>query len=129
MTRRKVDPLADRAAFYLRLLRGMPRFADTSEDELRAMARRQAEEELAAAQAKTERVAERARRDGLPRRKGRHPWPKGLVARRYREAVHATPDPKTPGRIAEHFVRLDGSRGIDRDSLSRLLRQNGIRAG
>jgi len=58
-------------------------------------------------------------------RAGRPAWSKELFHRRYDEAVDATEAPRTPARVADHLRRLDGSRGIEPESLARLLRRFG----
>ncbi len=55
---------------------------------------------------------------------GRPIWDPELFHRRYREAVDATEEPQTTARIADNFRALDGHRGIEPNSLSRLLRQH-----
>jgi hypothetical protein len=42
------------------------------------------------------------------------------------EAVRATIPPITMGRVAANFVTLDGNKGIEPDSLSRLCREQGV---
>lgn len=56
---------------------------------------------------------------------GRPPWDPKVFRRRLVEAEEATPEPRTLERIAERFVRLDGSPGIDPSQLRRLLRDHG----
>jgi hypothetical protein len=124
------DRIAARTAQILAQAGGLPRVKALSKAERETWARSQAENELSAETRAADLRAEAAARRAQSRRRGRPSWPQGLVARRYREAVKATPEPRTPSRIAEHFVRLDGSRGIEPDSLGRLLRQHGVlRAG
>lgn len=81
-------------------------------------------------------ILERIERGDLPpgsevqrRGPGRPRWDKALLRSRYDEARRATEPPVTPGSIAANFRRLDGTRGIEPDSLARLLRQHGIRVG
>ena len=58
------------------------------------------------------------------RRAGRPPWTRSLFRARLAEATEATPEPRTDGRIAEHFrgLRQDGAIGIEPESLARLRR-------
>ncbi len=58
-----------------------------------------------------------------PGRRGRPAWSSELFRQHYREAVDATKPPRTPGRIAANFRRLDGLLGIEPDSLARLRRR------
>lgn len=60
-----------------------------------------------------------------PRRRarGRPPWDSELFRQRLAEAETAAKAAGTPNRVAENFVRLDGTTGIDPDSLARLRRR------
>jgi hypothetical protein len=60
------------------------------------------------------------------RRVGRPSWPPELFRSRLDEAVRATIPPITMGRVAANFVTLDGNKGIEPDSLSRLCREQGV---
>jgi hypothetical protein len=62
--------------------------------------------------------------DFIPKHPGRPGWPRDLFHQRYREAVEATEPPHTIERLAANFHRLDGSLGIEPDSLRRLKRQH-----
>lgn len=57
-----------------------------------------------------------------PRGPGRPAWDPTEFWSRYEEAVAATRPPITAARIAEHFVQLDGTKGIDPDHLRKLKR-------
>lgn len=58
------------------------------------------------------------------RRPGRPGWDPATFWRHYRDAEAATPEPRTEEDIADRFVRLDGTVGIDPDSLRRLRREH-----
>jgi hypothetical protein len=62
--------------------------------------------------------------DFVPKKAGRPEWPPALFAQRYREALAATEPPHTAERLAANFRRLDGSLGIEPDSLRRLKRKH-----
>jgi len=56
---------------------------------------------------------------------GRPSWTPELFHQRLREATERTRPPHTPARLAPNFDRLDGTREIDPDTLSRLIRRFG----
>lgn len=59
------------------------------------------------------------------RRVGRPAWTEDLFRARYAAAKSATTPPTSTGKIADNFVRLDGTKGIEPASLARLLRNHG----
>jgi hypothetical protein len=59
------------------------------------------------------------------RRPGRPGWSSELFWQRLREAEGRTEPPRTTTRVAPNFDALDGARGIEPDSLARLIRRFG----
>lgn len=63
------------------------------------------------------------RRIAAPRKPGRPGWTRELVVERYAEARAATTPPHSLADIAAAFRRLDGTIGMEPDSLAKRLRK------
>lgn len=68
-------------------------------------------------------LAPAAGRPNIRRAAGRPPWERDEFLRHWNAAVAATPEPKTHAAIAEHFIRQDGTEGIEPGSLRKLRRR------
>lgn len=74
-------------------------------------------------QARSSRVQTKQRPAPLRRGRGRPGWTRSLFSQRLREAESAASPNRTPAAIADKFRALDGTTGIDPDSLGRLRRK------